>query len=369
MALRFLSRRPLSERREILRRRYRFVCWLISVLTLAIAVGVGSGSLPEESHTVLQWCFIVLYFQWLAMSIVLVIWTAVLWARGGRAPRPTGPPAWPEPSDPRQGGDLIDRLCRDAGWVVTGREVDRYEVRSADHRKNVYIELRYDERHPNIVFQSWFGIRFSMERPPSGLFARVLLRGTSLCWASWRLHLGQSCEACLAVSASLPRSAMNAGLFRDVCEEMGLPCISWDIHQGHDACDPHDVPPPESFAFIWAHPPYWRQKLYADDPRDLSRAATLEDFLRRYGQFIKNCRTALKRGGKLAILMGDYCDREAGFVPLVYHTKRLAFAAGLVQRCTDIIRFSHGASSGKKVYRSSFIPGLHDVCTIFEKVG
>lgn len=32
-----------------------------------------------------------------------------------------------------------------------------------------------------------------------------------------------------------------------------------------------------------------------------------------------------------------------------------------------LIRFSHGASSSKKVYRSSFIPGLHDVCTIFEK--
>ena len=56
---------------------------------------------------------------------------------------------------------------------------------------------------------------------------------------------------------------------------------------------------------------------------------TLEHFLRRYGQFIRNCAGALKRGGKLAILMGDYSDREAGYVPLVYHTKRLAFAAGL----------------------------------------
>ena len=65
--------------------------------------------------------------------------------------------------------------------------------------------------------------------------------------------------------------------------------------------------------------------------------------------------------------MGDYSDREWGFVPLTHHTKRLAFAAGLKQHCTDIIRFSHGASSGKKVYRSSFIPGLHDVCCIFEK--
>ena len=128
-----------------------------------------------------------------------------------------------------------------------------------------------------------------------------------------------------------------------------------------------DFPDAEAFDFIWAHPPYWRQKLYADDPRDLSRAPTLDDFLHRYGQFIRNCAGVLKPGGKLAILMGDYCDREAGFVPLIYHTKRLAFAAGLRQHCTDIIRFSHGASSSKKVYRSSFIPGLHDVCMIFEK--
>jgi hypothetical protein len=75
----------------------------------------------------------------------------------------------------------------------------------------------------------------------------------------------------------------------------------------------------------------------------------------------------LRPAGKLAVLMGDYTDREAGFVPLVYHTKRLAFHAGLKQTCTDIIRFSHGNSSSHKVYRSSFIPGLHDVCMIFEK--
>jgi hypothetical protein len=159
----------------------------------------------------------------------------------------------------------------------------------------------------------------------------------------------------------------GSGTARDVCEELGIPCTAWDIHQGFDACDPKDFPADESFAFIWVHPPYWRQKLYASDPRDLSRTPTLEHFLERYGRFLRNCRAALKPGGKLAVLMGDYCDREAGFVPLTYHTKRLAFDAGLVQRCTDIIRFSHGAGSGRKTYRSSFIPGLHDVCCIFER--
>jgi len=158
----------------------------------------------------------------------------------------------------------------------------------------------------------------------------------------------------------------GSGTAEDVCKELGIPCLAWDIHGGFDACDPQGFGPADAFDFIWAHPPYWRMKLYADDPRDLSRAPTLEQFLRRYGQFIRNCRNVLKPGGRLAILMGDYSDREAGYVPLVYHTKRLAFAAGLKQHCTDIIRFSHGNSSSKKVYRSSFIPGLHDVCMIFE---
>lgn len=158
----------------------------------------------------------------------------------------------------------------------------------------------------------------------------------------------------------------GSGTCFDVCQELGVSCWSSDLRQGVDACSPAALPR-GAFDFCWLHPPYWRQKLYTDDPRDLSRTPTLDAFLNRYRQLVENCAGALASGGRLAILMGDYSDREAGFVPLVYHTKRLAFAAGLRQCCTDIIRFSHGASSGRKVYRSAFIPGLHDVCMVFEK--
>lgn len=159
----------------------------------------------------------------------------------------------------------------------------------------------------------------------------------------------------------------GSGTCRDVCRAEGVHCVSTDLRQGNDACGP--LPHLEALRFdlIWAHPPYWRMKVYGDDPRCLSRAPTLDAFLARYGIFMTNMASLLADGGKLAVLMGDYLDRAAGFVPLVYHTKRLAFAAGLRQSCTDIVRFSHGASSGKKVYRSSFIPGLHDVCAVFER--
>jgi hypothetical protein len=158
----------------------------------------------------------------------------------------------------------------------------------------------------------------------------------------------------------------GSGTCRDVCDELGIYCYSSDMHQGVDACDASQFPR-ACFEFAWIHPPYWRQKLYTDDPRDLSRTVTLKDFLDRYRLLIENCAGSLTPDGKLAILMGDYSDREAGYVPLVFWTKYLALKAGLRQHCTDIIRFSHGASSSTKVYRISFIPGLHDVCMVFEK--
>src|SRR6185436_10183481 len=86
------------------------------------------------------------------------------------------------------------------------------------------------------------------------------------------------------------------------------------------------------------------KKLYTNQPQDLSRTPTLKVFLERYELLLRNAATAVTPGGQVAILMGDYCDREVGFVPLVFYTKLLAFRIGLRQCSTDIIRFSHGAS-------------------------
>jgi hypothetical protein len=159
----------------------------------------------------------------------------------------------------------------------------------------------------------------------------------------------------------------GSGTCADVCRELGIECVSSDLHDGHDATFGQMYAELGTFDFVWLHPPYWRQKVYSNDFRDLSNALTLDDFLLYYGVAINLCAKSLASGGCMAILMGDYDDREAGYCPLVYHTQRLCFDAGLKQYCTQIIRFSHGASSAKKSYRSSFIPGLHDVCTIVEK--
>jgi hypothetical protein len=161
----------------------------------------------------------------------------------------------------------------------------------------------------------------------------------------------------------------GSGTCRDVCQELEIACTSLDIRCGFDATDAGSYRQfsDKSFDFVWAHPPYWRQKLYTEQPGDLSRSTTLDAFLEGYTAFIENSSALLSPKGKFAILMGDYFDREAGYVPLTYYTKRIAFKTGLRQHGTDIIRFSHGASSSRKKYSSSFIPGLHDVCMIFER--
>lgn len=159
----------------------------------------------------------------------------------------------------------------------------------------------------------------------------------------------------------------GSGTCRDVCNSLDVLCTSKDIRFGFDACNPQSFEGIGKFDFCWIHPPYWRMKVYSNDKRDMSTAPTLTYFIHRYEQLIRNCASVLTPGGKLVILMGDYSDRATGFVPLTYWTKRLAFVAGLKQSCTDIIRFSHGASSSTKVYTSSFIPGLHDTCMVFEQ--
>jgi hypothetical protein len=133
----------------------------------------------------------------------------------------------------------------------------------------------------------------------------------------------------------------GSGTARDVCRELSIEYFSADIRTGFDCQNPDHTQEAGTFDFVWVHPPYYRQKVYSQDPRDLSTAPTLEAFLTALWQVICNCRDVLSPGGRMAILMGDYSDRELGFLPLTYYTKRLCFDAGLVQRCTDIVRFQH----------------------------
>ena len=158
----------------------------------------------------------------------------------------------------------------------------------------------------------------------------------------------------------------GGGTCKDVCDSLGIKAISGDLKTGLDITNPKCLPK-ATFDFVWLHPPYWRMIDYKAGDNDLSAARDLAAFRGALSAAVFNCLSVLNPGGKIAILIGDYNDRDAGFVPLTQLTKNLCVELGLRQACTDIIRFSHGTASGHRRYRSSFIPGLHDVCTIFER--
>src|SRR5512135_155864 len=77
------------------------------------------------------------------------------------------------------------------------------------------------------------------------------------------------------------------------------------------------------------------------------------------------CRAVLAQHGKLAVLMGD--GKHAGqYMGLPFRTLNAAEAEGYRLAAPEIIRFGHGSTSSRRVYATSFIPRLHDVCLVLE---
>lgn len=116
---------------------------------------------------------------------------------------------------------LIPRLCRESGrWLMFARQGDRYWVQATDQKSIVDICVRDTGSTPSVLFQTWFPVRFSLEKPPSGLFARLLERNLDLHFTAWGMAIGNSCEACLTVAGRAPRAVLGAALFDVVCGEI-----------------------------------------------------------------------------------------------------------------------------------------------------
>jgi hypothetical protein len=107
---------------------------------------------------------------------------------------------------------------------------------------------------------------------------------------------------------------------------------------------------------------------YSDNPHCLANAPTVADFVDRLRAVLRNCARVLTPDGKLAVLMGD--GKHAGeYLALPFRTMNAAVEEGLWLASPEIIRFSHGSTSSARVYSTSFIPRLHDVCLVLKKAG
>jgi hypothetical protein len=161
----------------------------------------------------------------------------------------------------------------------------------------------------------------------------------------------------------------GGGTCRDVCNSLGIPYEGRDLKTGFDATRPESFARLGTFDFIWMHPPYWNMVRYnARDERCLSSAPSVHGFVQALRAVFRNCRTVLAPRGKLAVQIGDG-KHEGKYLALPFRTMNAAVAEGYWLAAPEIIRFGHGATSSSKVYSSSFIPRLHDVCLVLEKAG
>lgn len=66
------------------------------------------------------------------------------------------------------------------------------------------------------------------------------------------------------------------------------------------------------------HPPYFDIIKFSDDEKDLSNAASIDEFLKEFSKVIKNTKSILNKGGYLAIVIADkYSNSE--WIPLGFY--------------------------------------------------
>jgi DNA modification methylase len=80
---------------------------------------------------------------------------------------------------------------------------------------------------------------------------------------------------------------------------------------------------------IFTCPPYYDLEVYSEDPADLSRAATYQEFVLGYRQCIAAAATALRDDRFAILVVGEVRDKKGGYHGLVPDTIRACEDAGL----------------------------------------
>ena len=117
--------------------------------------------------------------------------------------------------------DFVTRMCRLSGrWTITGREGDGYDLRSNDARAVRYLSARHRPGVDYVMFHAALPLRFPLDRTPSGLFARLLLRNAGLQFCHWNLDLRGGFEASAYLHAQWPVPGMTPEFFDSLCREL-----------------------------------------------------------------------------------------------------------------------------------------------------
>ena len=121
------------------------------------------------------------------------------------------------------------------------------------------------------------------------------------------------------------------------------------------------------------HPPYFDILKFSNNPNDLSNSKTLQDFLKLFGNVVKNCTEVLEQHRYLAIVIGDkYSGGE--WVPLGFYCMNEAQKQGLKLKSVIIKNIDgNRAKQGKndiwryRALTSDYYIFKHEYILLFKK--
>jgi hypothetical protein len=128
-----------------------------------------------------------------------------------------------------------------------------------------------------------------------------------------------------------------------------------------------------SVQLIMLHPPYFDIIRFSDDPRDLSNAATVTQFLDKMGTIVDKVRTVLDQGRYLVLVIGDkYAKGE--WIPLGFLTMNEITQRGFTLKSTIVKNFegTAGKRSQAELWRYRALVGgfyvfKHEYIFVFQK--
>lgn len=160
---------------------------------------------------------------------------------------------------------------------------------------------------------------------------------------------------------------VGSGTTRDVCRELGIENMCLDLNPEWGGFDALSDEIPISSDFIFWHPPYhdivkYSGKVWgnAPDPRDLSRCESYQDFIKKLNRIQAKLVSSLRRGGRIAILVGDVKRKGR-----LYSIQKDMDWYGAPEQV--VIKAQHNCWSYKVNYSGKFIPIVHEYLLIFKR--
>jgi DNA modification methylase len=128
-----------------------------------------------------------------------------------------------------------------------------------------------------------------------------------------------------------------------------------------------------SVQLVIMHPPYFDIIKFSDDPRDLSNAASAQDFLAQLGAVVDGAREVLDRGRYLALVIGDkYAQGE--WIPLGFLAMDEVLRRGFLLKSIIVKNFEEttGKRNQKELWRYRALAGgfyifKHEYIFVFQR--